>query len=1040
MPLLPDVFCIFVAMKKIYALLTVIVVAATLHAQPVYFASKPSLSPDGKDIFFAWDGDIFRVPAEGGLALKIVSMKGTETAPLVSPDGTLLAFAANEEGNYNVYVVPLAGGPVEQLTYHDASDIPVSWSPDSKHIYFESNRYNNVSVYSVPVTGGTPKRLFPHYFNTVSSLVENPVTGAYYFIESAESYRFATRKGYKGEHNANILSWNPKTEEYKELTSWIGKDQWPMVDKNGTLYYVSDEENGEDNLVKHVNNERVFITRYTEPVRYPSISYDGSRIVFLKDYQIHWLDTETGALTKPRIAMVDTKKNVDISVKIETPTDAALSPDGKKLAFSYRGMLFVSDDKGNFIQQIPTPSAERVAEVVWGKDSKTLYYTRTNKGYYHIFKSRADLPGAETLIYEAPEKARSLTLSPKGDKIAFVSGKRSLMLLDTEKDLTEKLADQEFWAHQNYSIVFSHDQSHLAFSAMNMFEQDVYIYSFATKEVTNLTNSAVSESAPVFTPDGKYLYLLTNRTEASYPGGASASLYKVALQKNQKPLATEAYEQLFQNSKSSGKDSSVVIDQKYLQRRFERVVRSGNQSNPFIFKQKDKTWLLYGSNHEGEFGVYIQELKDWEQKPATKVKGLRMTRKYITNGKDLFALAMDGLYKINPGAGSAEKVTLTAQADKNITHEFEQMFYEVWATLEQNFYDHTFHGINWEEKRDYYARFLPYAQSRDDLRTLTNDMLNELNSSHMGFNTRGAEEAVPGKNTTMATGVLFKEDNPYVVDRIVPESPADFALNPIAPGDRLVAVNGTAINEQANREQYFLSATPHKEITLKFAKRSNQEQYDVTLHTTSTAAIRSLLYTEWEDFNREYVENVSKGTLAYVHMRDMGAGSLQNFLIDMHTYAAHKDGLILDLRFNNGGNVHREVIDFLSRKSHFHWKYREGQVNTHPNVTPGDKPIVVLINERSLSDAEVTSNGIKELSIAKLIGTETYRWIIFTSSAGMVDGSSVRLPAWGCYSLDGKDLEFTGVTPDISIKNTFEDRLRNRDPQLDRALKELLTD
>lgn len=1035
-----DVFFIFVPMKKIYALFVLLLFVATLHAKPVHFASKPSLSPDGTEIFFAWDGDIFRVPAEGGLALKIVSMKGTETAPLVSPDGKHLAFAANEQGDYNVYVVPLAGGPAVQLTHNDASDIPVSWSPDSKHIYFESNRYNNVSTYSVPITGGTPRRLFPHYFNTISSLVEDPVTGTFYFIESAESYRFATRKGYKGEHNANILSWNPKTEEYKELTTWIGKDQWPMVDKNGTLYYVSDEKNGEDNLVKHVNNERVFITEYTEPVRYPSISYDGSRIVFLKGYQIHWLDTQTGTLTKPEISIVDTKKNVDISVKIETPSDAALSPDGKKLAFSFRGMLFVSDNEGNFIQQIETPAQERVAEVVWGTDSKTLYYTRTNKGYYHIFKTRADVPGAETLVYESAGKARSLTPSPKGDKIAFVSGKRSLMVLDTKKDHTEKLADQEFWAHQNYSIAFSHDQKHLAFTAMNMFEQDVYIYSFDTKEVLNLTHSAVSESAPVFTPDGKYLYLLTNRTAASYPGGASMSLYKVALQKNQKPLATEAYEQLFQNNKADGKDSLVVIDQKSLQRRFERVVRTGSQSNPYIFSQKDKSWLLYGSNHEGTFGVYIQELKDWDQKPATQIKGLRMARKFITNGKDLFALGMDGLYKINPGAGSATKVTLTTHANKSITQEFEQMFYEVWATLEQNFYDHTFHGVNWEEKRDYYAGFLPYAQSRDDLRTLTNDMLNELNSSHMGFSTRGTEEAAPGKNTTMATGVLFCEDNPYIVDRILAESPADFALNPIAPGDKLVAVNGAKVDPNTNREQYFISATPHKEITLRFAKANNQEEYNVKLHTTSTAALRDLLYTEWEDANREYVENKSKGTLAYVHMRDMSSGALQNFLIDMHTYAVHKDGLILDLRYNNGGNVHREVIDFLSRKSHFHWKYREGQVNTHPNVTPGDKPIVVLINERSLSDAEVTSNGIKELSIAKLIGTETYRWIIFTSGAGMVDGSSVRLPAWGCYSLDGKDLEITGVAPDISVRNTFDDRLKSRDPQLDTALKELLSD
>src|SRR5690606_18488291 len=129
-------------------------------------------------------------------------------------------------------------------------------------------------------------------------------------------------------------------------------------------------------------------------------------IVFLKGYQIHWLDTQTGTLTKPEISIVDTKKNVDISVKIETPSDAALSPDGKKLAFSFRGMLFVSDNEGNFIQQIETPAQERVAEVVWGTDSKTLYYTRTNKGYYHIFKTRADVPGAETLVYESAGKAR----------------------------------------------------------------------------------------------------------------------------------------------------------------------------------------------------------------------------------------------------------------------------------------------------------------------------------------------------------------------------------------------------------------------------------------------------------------------------------------------------------------------------------------------------------------------------------------------------------------------------------------------------------
>ena len=183
---------------------------------------------------------------------------------------------------------------------------------------------------------------------------------------------------------------------------------------------------------------------------------------------------------------------------------------------------------------------------------------------------------------------------------------------------------------------------------------------------------------------------------------------------------------------------------------------------------------------------------------------------------------------------------------------------------------------------------------------------------------------------------------------------------------------------------------------------------------------------------------MGKNRIAYIHMRDMMVGELNNFYRDMYTVAVGKEALILDLRFNNGGNVHKEVIDFLRQKAHFNWGYRDFATNPHPNVTPGDMPIVVLVNERSLSDAEVTSNGIKELGIATIVGTETYRWIIFTTGCRMMDGSSLRLPAWGCYSLDGKDLESTGVKPDIYVKNTFKDRLEDKDPQLETAIKEAL--
>jgi C-terminal processing protease CtpA/Prc len=186
------------------------------------------------------------------------------------------------------------------------------------------------------------------------------------------------------------------------------------------------------------------------------------------------------------------------------------------------------------------------------------------------------------------------------------------------------------------------------------------------------------------------------------------------------------------------------------------------------------------------------------------------------------------------------------------------------------------------------------------------------------------------------------------------------------------------------------------------------------------------------------VDEKSKDRIAYAHMKNMGQGELENFLIDMSKELNNRDALILDLRYNTGGNVHDEVLKFLSQRSYLQWKYREGALTRQGNFTPSDKPIVLLTNEQSLSDAEMTSQGFKALKLGKIIGNETYHWIIFTSGAGLVDGSFVRLPGWGCYTLDGKDLEATGVKPDILVINSFEDKLNGRDPQLDRAIEELM--
>ena len=238
-------------MKKLLLLAAALVAASAASlADNIRFASHPSLSPDGKQVYFSYDGDIYCVPVAGGQATAVITMPGVQDSPLVSPDGKWLAFSSDIQGNNDVYVVPVAGGQAVQLTFHEAPDVPVGWSPKSDRIYFESTRESaRKTTFQVAVTGGTPQRMFDGFFNTVVNLAENPKTGVFLFNESMESISFPTRKRYVGDHNPNIKSWNPRAKAYQELTDYIGKDQWPMADKDGNIYYVSDELNKESNIV-----------------------------------------------------------------------------------------------------------------------------------------------------------------------------------------------------------------------------------------------------------------------------------------------------------------------------------------------------------------------------------------------------------------------------------------------------------------------------------------------------------------------------------------------------------------------------------------------------------------------------------------------------------------------------------------------------------------------------------------------------------------------------------------------------------------------
>lgn len=458
-----------------------------------------------------------------------------------------------------------------------------------------------------------------------------------------------------------------------------------------------------------------------------------------------------------------------------------------------------------------------------------------------------------------------------------------------------------------------------------------------------------------------------------------------------------------------------------------------SQSNPYVISKDTVSYVLFNSSHEGKQGLYKLTIHPYEEAKTEAIKGITSDT-FKKAGKDFYAISRGNIYKINLKSNKAEQINIKYDFNKNLGDEFNQMFYEGWTILAENYYDDQMHNTDWKAMRSKYEKFLPYVRSRDNLRIIMNDMFGELNSSHMGFRSTGEEEELPVNMVTASAGIIFSKNNPFLVEHIINMSPADNTYTDILPGDRLVSVNGVTVDEKTNRERYFLYPKMPEEISLVLSR--NGKNIETKVHPIGR--LNGLLYDEWIAANQKRVDKLSDNKIGYVYLKNMGEGSLDRFIIEMTSEEVEKDGLIVDLRYNTGGNIHDDVLKFLSQRPYLNWKFREGMLSPQPHFAPSGKPIVLMINESSLSDAEMTTAGFKELGLGTVVGTETYRWIIFTSGARLVDGSFCRLPAWGCFTLDGIDLEFSGVSPDIYVKNRFPDKVKGDDPQLKKAVEVIL--
>ena len=1064
-------------MKKTLLLLLAIICLQKLNAQDSspYFTSYPTLTPDGQTLFFSYDGDLWKASANGGTSMRITSMDGIATNPRVSPDGKWLAFSSSQFGNYDVYIMPINGGAVKRLSFHSGNDNVESWSWDSKYIYFTSNRYDRMSTYKVNINGGTPLRVFSNdNFDYTHNAFEDPITGEIFFDDTFESSFFANRLGYKGPFNPDIQSYDPAKKKYKRYTDWKGKDMWASVDKKGNIYFVSDEANGQYNLYTFVNGKKTQLTNFPTSVMHPFVDAAGDKVVFEKDFQLFTYDVASKQTEKIPLEVfknntLSTLQNLNVSGNI---SDFDLSGDGKKLAFISRGKLFVSDSKGKFVREIKTMNQERVKEVHWLKDNTSLLYGQTYKGFENLFTKNVEGDEPEKQITDEAKNSRSLTFNRDKTKAVYLCGTDEVKILDLKNMKSRSIVKDEIWGLENSTPYFSPDDQYVMYTSHRNFEQDIFLYRIDDKQIYNITNTGVSETNPFWSPDGKYIYFISDRTHPSYPYGAqNEKIYRVPLEKITKPYRSDMFDSLFVKKKEEPKIDTtkketkkknleklkekkeaetasttaspkpvIKIDFNNLMDRIERVGPDfGDQSNLFVIKNDEKTFVFFISNHEnGKQSLWKLTFEPFEKTKTEKIKDGNGSDLEIKGYKDhYYSLNNGNINKLSIDNNSLDKVDMDFPFTINLNDEFNQMFYEAWADLQENYYNENFNGIDWKLIRDRYASYLPQLQTRNDFRVLLNDMMGELNSSHYGFSTYGSDERTFYKTVTAAPGLLFSNTDPYIVNHVIKDGCADVSDVDIKKGDVLITVDGVKVDTSQNRNFYFMRSQMPDEMTLGLKRGS--KNFDVKIHPSTPNEMQRHLYDEWIEANRKRVDELSNKQIGYVYMKDMSDDALHEFELKMVSDSIdQRKALILDLRYNTGGNVHDKVLQFLSQRPYLQWKYRDGKMSPQPDFAPAAKPIILLVNEQTLSDGEMTAAGFKQLKLGKIIGTDTYHWIIFTSAMSLVDGSTVRLPSWGCYTLNGKNLEQNGVSPDIYVKNTFEDRMNDKDPQIEKAVEEIM--
>jgi len=1051
-------------------------------------------------ITFSYGGQLYTVAGDGGTARRLTDAPGYAIFPRYSSDGAQLAFTAQYDGNTEVYVMPASGGNPKRLTTSATLDrddladrmgpnnIVFGWRHTAAEVVFRS-RWHSFNpfigqLYTVGLEGDVPTQLpvprggFVSYSPDDTKIAYNRV-----FRE------FRTWKQYRGGMADDIWIFDLKSGALENITDNPAQDLFPMWASNGKIYFVS-ERTPRANLFSYdlATKQTKQLTQFSDfDVKFPSLG--GKTIVFEQAGQIWKFDlaTEKSAAVPITIREDFAATRPALTNVAKSMASISPSPDGQRVTVVARGDVFTVPAKDGPTRNLTQTQGVHERSARWSPDGKWIAYLSDASGEFELYVRPQDGKGpALQLTYNNDTYPFALDWSPDSKKLLWADRKQRLRFIDVASKAITTVAEnpdapiqQYSWAPDSQWVTYvKPERGTLA---------KIMLYGLAAQQTLTVTDGSYDSSRPNFSDDGKWLLFASSRdyrpiysdTEWNHAYLDMERIYLVALAKDAaSPFAPKSDEVAIAKDeekkpsdeksdvpKSTSKKPAAVVVKVDADGLSGRVlglpITPSNYGSITMVGEK----IYYrrapggpsggGGGGEGFGGgaatkpvVAVYDLKAKKETELGNFEGFEITangkKMLIRSGRDYSLIDLPSAkVELKPDA-KLDFSGLEVRLDR--TAEWTQIFNESWRQMRDFFYAPNMHGVDWLAQRVKYAALLPSVSTRNDLTYLIGEMISELHIGH-AYVGGGDRIEAPRIKTGLLGAALSRDtaSRAYRIDKILPgenwqtktRSPlTELGVN-IRAGEFILAVNGQPVRDLPNIYTA-LVGTVGKQVVLRVnAQPTDEGARDITVIPIADEA--PLYYEQFVAQNMAYVAQKTGGKIGYLHIPDMGPEGLNEFVRRFYPQL-NKQGLIIDVRGNGGGNVSPMIIERLQRELTMINLRRNGTPSTNPaQMLLG--PQVTLLNEYSASDGDLFPYRFREKGLGKLIGKRSWGGVVgISGTLPFTDGGDLRKPEFAPYAKDGKSwiIEGHGVDPDIVVDNDPAREFRGEDQQLDKGIEVIL--